>query len=129
MAKRKARKKAIKKVDTTIPLNPIDITKLGTDDDPCFGKHHDLTADECKMCGDSTICQIVCNSLTEKMRDTQEKDNRFKDLELGEETKEYKYITRMLAKNMPASKIIKKVSEKFEIDKKEARKFVKAIKK
>lgn len=137
MAKRKSRKDIVKKVDTTKPLTPIELTKLGTEDDPCFGKHFDLTADECKICGDCNVCSIVFNATTEKKRDKVEKEHRFKDLELEgkkkdkhlKETKESKLVKRLLEKGMPTIKIVKRLVSKFEMDKAKAKKLVKSIKK
>lgn len=133
MAKRKSRKKVVKKVDTTKPLEPFDITQFGTDDDPCFGKHYDLTADECKICGDCTVCAIVYNQQTEKLRTKEEKNHRFKDLELdkpkkGKPDKKKSYIVNLREKNIPTLKIIKKVMEKFDMEKDKAKKLVKSIK-
>ena len=39
-------------------LVPFDVTKLGSEDDPCFGKLYDLTAPECHECGDIELCAL-----------------------------------------------------------------------
>jgi len=128
--KRESRKKLSKQVDITKPITPLELTKLGTDDDPCFGKHYDLTADECKRCGDCNLCSIVFNSKTEKLRGKEEKNNRFKDLELHQkETKEYRLITRLLEKNVPSIRIVKRLVKDFNMDKDQAKKLLKSIKK
>lgn len=125
MAKRKARKKIVKKVDTLVPLDPVDILAFGTEDDPCFGKHHDLTTDECKRCGDCTLCQIVFNQKTEKKRDKIEKENRFKDLELVDLDKALVLIKKLKKRGTEKEKIISKLMRRFRYSKKEASKLVK----
>ena len=40
------------------PLVPIDVTNLGSKQDPCFGQAYDLSTKECKLCGDSELCCI-----------------------------------------------------------------------
>lgn len=133
MAKnRKSRDKVRKKVDITKPLQPIDILKFGTDDDPCFGKYHDLTEDECKRCGDSSICSIVCNQVTIGLREEQESTKRFKDLELvkgKDDNKEIKkFIKDKTKKGVSALKITKQLVSKFSLDKSDAKKLVKKYK-
>ena len=54
--KRKPRKKVAPKYDV---LFPIPAEKLGSEDDPCFGKFFDPRTPECSRCGDSEICSIV----------------------------------------------------------------------
>lgn len=131
--KRESRKKISKKVDMSKPLMPIDITKFGTDDDPCFGKLHDLTQDECKRCGDSSLCSIVMNQDTLKLRAAEEKGNRFKDLELGAakpSDKEIKtFIKKLLDKGTMRLKIRSKVIAKFGLSRDEVNKLITKIKK
>jgi len=76
---RKSRKK-IKEEDHDL-LKPLDILSLGSDDDPCFGKHHDLLAKECKSCGDSEFCAIVMAQGLHQERLNIESKQRFKDIE------------------------------------------------
>ena len=66
-------------------LKPIDVLSLGSDDDPCFGKHHDLMAKECKNCGDSEFCAIVKAQGLHKERLDIETKQRFKDIEEADE--------------------------------------------
>lgn len=130
MAKQKARKKLSKKVDLTVPLAPIDVEAFGTDDDPCFGKLHDMTQDECKRCGDNSICQIVFNQATEKLRANEEKTSRFKDLELNKKPDRDigKFIKSRLEKGLPTLSITKQVIKKFSLNKDEAKSLVKTEK-
>jgi len=131
--KRESRKKLSKKVDMSKPIMPIDITKFGTDEDPCFGKLHDLTEDACKRCGDSSICSIVMNQDTLKLRAAEEKDNRFKDLELGAakpSDKEIKnFIKKLIDKGNMRLMIRKKVMTKFGLSRDEVNKYITKIKK
>lgn len=83
MAKRKIREKlSNKELDL---LKPIDMLSLGSDDDPCFGKHHDLLAPECKECGDSEFCAIVKAQGLHQERLNIEAKQRFKDVEEADE--------------------------------------------
>lgn len=105
-------------------LIPINILELGSDDDPCFGKHHDLMAPECKECGDSEFCSIVKAQGLHKERLDIETKQRFKDIEESdyelikrkkqakESIKQYKKLKR---KRM---KIVLLVSKEFNLSKK-----------
>lgn len=124
-AKRKPRKKAVKKVDMTKPLLPIDISKFGGEDDPCFGKLWDLTEDACKRCGDNTICGILFNQKTLKLRDKEESSNRYKDLELGNNNEIHKTIKKFVKEKkkegMIKLKVIKKLVSKFNLSRDKAK--------
>lgn len=76
--KRKPRNKMSKTVDT---LKPITIEQLGTNDDPCFGKHYSISAPECQRCGDSELCAIVLSQKNHKKRAKHEAEAAFKDIE------------------------------------------------
>lgn len=78
--KRKSRNKLAKDKSINI-LQPLQLDKLGSVDDPCFGKLHNPTADECGMCGDSEICAIVCSQKLHAKRAKIEKEKDFKDLQ------------------------------------------------
>jgi hypothetical protein len=124
--KRKSRSKANKKVDITKPLAPIDITKFGTDEDPCFGKLFDLTEDECRRCGDQAICQIVFNQKTEKLRGKEESNSRFKDLELN--TIEAENFIRSKKESGKSKKFVtRRTVKKFNLSEPEVKKLVKKI--
>lgn len=129
---RKSRKKLSKKTDMTKPILPMDILKFGTDEDPCFGKLHDLTEDACKRCGDSSLCSIVLNQDTKKLRAKEEKDGRFKDIELSApaptEKDIKKFIKAKLEKGTITVLIKKQVIKKFGISKEEASKLIKKCK-
>jgi hypothetical protein len=79
---RKARSTMSKKfkkenVDLAKPL-PFD--KIGSEDDPCFAKFHDLTAKECQRCGDSEICAIVQAQKLHGKRKEVESKTEFRDI-------------------------------------------------
>lgn len=80
MAKDRQARKNINESDYDF-LKPIDILSLGSDDDPCFGKHHDLLAPECKECGDSDFCALVKAQKLHQERVNIESKKRFKDIE------------------------------------------------
>lgn len=65
-------------------LKPIDVLSLGGEEDPCFGKYHDLKAPECMDCGDAEFCAIVKAQNLHQERAVIESSQRFKDIEEGE---------------------------------------------
>lgn len=85
-------------------LKPIDVLSLGSDDDPCFGKHHDLLAPECKECGDADFCAIVKAQGLHKERLDIETKQRFKDIEEADE--------EMIERKVEAKKVIDMYKEK-----------------
>ena len=99
--KRKTRTQSNNKLDLLVPL---DVLSLGSDDDPCFGKYHDLLAPECKECGDSEFCMIVKAQGLHKERLDIENKQRFKDVEEADE--------EMVSKRVEAKQIIKEYKEK-----------------
>jgi len=100
-------------------MEPLQLDKLGTVDDVCFGKHHDLTADECSVCGDAEICSIVCAQKLHSKRKELEEQKEFKDIEKIDLTwKELsKTLKRILKKykTLPISKLKDKVIKKLHI--------------
>lgn len=128
---RKSRKKLSKTTDMSKPIIPMDILKFGTDDDPCFGKLFDLTEDACKRCGDSSLCSIVQNQDTKKLRAEQEEKGRFKDLEL-KPAPDMKEIKKFILKKIKAGtlniKIKKLVISRFGLSKDEVNKLIKKLK-
>lgn len=87
MAKKEKSKKKEKRVarnDQAKNFNllfPIDITQLGSEDDPCFGKLHDPKDPVCISCGDCELCQIMHAQSNHDIREKVEKKGKFKDLE------------------------------------------------
>lgn len=76
--KRKPRNKMNKKVDI---LRPVRIEDLGTENDPCFGKHLDPKAPECQICGDCELCEVAMQQRLQVVRAKAEAEGKFKDLE------------------------------------------------
>lgn len=122
--KQKPRKKS-HKVDF---LKPIDLNLLGSKDDVCFGKHYDLSTEECKVCGDSELCSIAFGQNLHLRRKHIEENSRFKDIELANSDDKIDFIKSKLSKNILTIKIAKLVSKKYGIDLAEAKKLVKTIK-
>lgn len=60
---------------------PITLESLGTNDDPCFGQHHDPRNGDCQRCGDNEFCALAMGQLTHMKRLEIEKQQKFKDME------------------------------------------------
>lgn len=114
-AKRKSRKSSIKETDEF--LKPIDVTKFGTDDDPCFGKLYELSAEECKRCGDSPLCAVVFSQKMTVERKAIEDKSRFKDLERSPQKEVNKTLTKWVkqkkAEGLKRSEIISMAKKSF----------------
>lgn len=97
-------------------LKPVNLEKIGTVDDPCFGKLHDLAEDACQSCGDSELCQIVMAQKRNVERNLLEKETVFKDIEphKKEVVKHYKKILKETGKK---SEALLKTKKKFKISK------------
>lgn len=104
-------------------MKPLDLLSLGTDKDPCFGKHHSLKAVECLSCGDSEFCSIVFAQSLHKNRIEVESKQKMKDLDEAEdvEIKKIKEATELLtklkAKDHKRMKVILNVAEEFKLTK------------
>ena len=103
-------------------LEPMDISKLGTNGDPCFGKHYDLSTKECKMCGDSELCCIKFTDLMGKTRKELEAETKYKDLEpLIDMEGCKKYYRKLVRDKLGKREILDKIQSRFELSRKEAR--------
>ena len=110
------------------PLEPIDITSLGSSNDPCFGKGYNLATKECKMCGDSELCAFKMSQALNITRKELEDKNHYKDLDMLEDIKGIKKFMRsLIRKGKDKKEIVKKTSEKFEVPKKDIRKIYKQL--
>jgi hypothetical protein len=78
--KRKARKEMVKKVDITKPVM-IPLEKIGSDEDPCFGKLNDPRHPTCQKCGDIEFCAIAMGQMNTIKRLAWEEKNPVKDVE------------------------------------------------
>lgn len=121
-----AKKQKLPDLTKQDPLEPIDITSLGSDNDPCFGKSYNLATKECKMCGDSELCAFKMSQSLNITRKELEDKNHYKDLDMLEDVKGIKKFMRaLIRKGKDKKEIIRKTSEKFEVPKKDIRKIYK----
>lgn len=115
----------LKKVD---PLQPIDVTKLGGNGDPCFGQAYDLSTKECKLCGDSELCCLKMSQNLNVSRKELEAKNHYKDLDNLEDVNGIKkYIRGLKRKGKTRKEIVEKTSIKFEVPKKDIRLIYKSM--
>lgn len=99
-------------------MKPIDISIIGTNKDPCFGKHHSIKAIECQRCGDVEVCAIISSQQIHKEIAKAEKVGRFKDMEEAELIMDQnaiikKLILRKIEKGKKPN--LKKLLEKYTI--------------
>lgn len=122
MAKKKVKRQEREKSQEVDLLKPVDLSTVGTEDDPCFGKHHDIKAEECQMCGDSELCQIHFQQKLNIDRLAREKKTQFKDVEKKpklSKKKVKKYYEAKLDKyNGNKGKALRLTTKKFGSDKK-----------
>lgn len=110
-------------------LEPFDISSIGTNGDPCFGKAYDLSTKECKMCGDSELCAFKMSQELNITRKQLEDKNKYKDLDVLEDVKGIKkHIRRLIKRGEDRKTIIAKTVEKFEVPKDIIRKLYKEVK-
>lgn len=100
-------------------LQPFDVMKFGSEDDPCFGKHYDLSTDECQSCGDQEICGISFMGRLKRKRIEAEKERPVKDLEIDdlEHRKDIRdFITKSRELGFNKKRTLKRLSKKFSIN-------------
>lgn len=127
MAKKKKSKSEIKVSPSESILKVTDISKIGTPDDPCFGKEYDLSTKECKRCGDSETCAIVFAQFMGVTRKQLETESSFKDIGTDIDAIK-KYIRGLIRKGLDRREIVSKVVEKYDMDKKDARSIYRQVK-
>lgn len=120
MAKRKPQQ-TVSENNSLSPLEPIDVTKLGTDDDPCFGKHNDPKAPECQICGDFEFCSIVTAQNIRKLRVKEEKKVDYKDIKKDPPIEEIRKWMKVNLEKKSKVKVIALAIKKFEISKQKAK--------
>ena len=103
---------------------PFDISKLGSKDDPCFGKHYDLNAEECQRCGDIEICAIATGQNLNISRKVIEETQPFKDIESNNEGEIKDYIKGLKKKGKGNTEIKILTAKRFSINKKEITKYL-----
>lgn len=97
--KRKPRNKMSEKnIDLLQPITPMTFEKLGTADDPCFGKHLDPRTPECARCGDSEFCAIMMQQNNAIKRAKVESEGHFKDTEESDKDLADKKLVRKKVK-------------------------------
>jgi hypothetical protein len=120
MSKRKSRTSLATKQSHDF-LTPIDITKFGTEEDPCFGKHNEPKAPECQRCGDFEFCMIVTSENLKRVRKKEEKKTEYKDLNPTPKIQEIReYMGKELCKSSKI-KVVIKATKKFGISKEKAK--------
>lgn len=119
------KKKVVEREDRFTPeyqnlnvMKPIDVTALGTSEDPCFGKHYDLTTDECQRCGDHEFCALKMGQTLNGQRNKIESKNDFLDILETEvkppsKAKLKKLIKSCMALGLSSIKTRKKVMKKL----------------
>jgi len=105
----------------------IDLTKLGTEDDPCFGKLHDLNAPECIRCGDNEFCQIVKSQRQHLLRAKESETTTFLDEEeativTNQELQDF--VKRSVKKNKSDSFILRLGKKKYSGTEEEIQKLI-----
>lgn len=126
--KKKKGKKSLPDLSKHDPLQPIDLSSIGSNGDPCFGKGYDLSTKECKLCGDSELCAYRMSQLLNKTRKELEEENKYKDLDVLEDVPGIKkYLRARKRKGDSRKECITKASEKFEVPTKLIRKIYKEM--
>lgn len=124
-----AKKQKLPDLSKQDPLEPIDITTLGSNGDPCFGKEYNLATKECKMCGDSELCAFKMSQTLNITRKELEDKNHYKDLDTLVDLKGIKkYMRGLMRKGKEKKEVISKTSTKFEVPKKDIRTIYKLLK-
>lgn len=99
-------------------LKPFDITKLGSEEDPCFGQLYDLNAPECGVCGDIEACSIAMMHNSTRIRTQLETENKYKDLEEADMIRKKRikeYIQNKRGKGWGDTKILAKLKRHFNL--------------
>lgn len=141
MAKRK-KSKALKRVvqDRYDPneldmTKPLDISKFGSDEDPCFGKLYDLNAKQCKICADSDFCAIKMSQTQNVKRKELNKQNEFIEefdivnkVDKTTKKKAKKFMQRRIDKGHKGMLIRKAAMKNYGLTKDQAKDIYKLIK-
>lgn len=127
MAKKK--KPTLPDLSKVDPLDVIDVTQLGSNNDPCFGKGYNLSIKECKLCGDSELCALKMAQVLKITRKEFEEKNHYKDLDTLEDVDGIKkYMRNLKRKGLTRKEIVSKCNTKFEVPKKDLRIIFKQLK-
>lgn len=109
-------------------LEPVDISTIGSNADPCFGVGYDLTTKECQSCGDSELCVMKTSQKLGKTREELQSKNNFLDSHNIDEEAVKKLIRKLKRNGLEKKEILDKVQIKYELTRKEVRKLYKQIK-
>jgi len=115
---------------------PLDLTKFGSDEDPCFGKLYDLNTKQCKLCADADFCAIKMAQSQSVNRKELNKQNDFidefeiSDVKLDKTTKKKvkKFMLRRIEQGVKPILVRKKAIKKYSITKDQAKEIYKLIK-
>lgn len=117
---RKSRSKIDKSSSQKIALlKPLNLSDFTEENDPCFGKHHDLKTSECARCGDAEICSIITSQNLHNRRKLLGEKMPLKEFHDEPDKKAVKkFIRNKVRKGLSQEKIIKRVQKKWDIPKK-----------
>ncbi len=111
-------------------IEPIDVTKFGSNEDPCFGKLFSLTADECLVCGDSSLCLIVFQNNQTRKRLNEEKKLKPLDLKLDKlewEKDITDYIKKLKRGGVKGLLLRKRIKDRFHINDERIKQYLKWV--
>ena len=120
------RKERNSKIPKENLLVPFDVSKFGSEEDPCFGKAYDLSAPECQRCGDLEFCAIAFSQKQHLLRAVaagQQAAIAFQKRELDTNKTIKAFIRKKQAAGLTKTKIILLASKKFDLPKPNIRKF------
>lgn len=111
----KKKRKPRPKTEKINLLKPVDFKKIGTDEDPCFGKLYKLSDKACKACGDSELCAVVFSQNMNKERKKIESKNDFKDIKLKprENKSLVNWVKAKKKEGLKRTQVIKKAKKTF----------------
>jgi len=118
MEERKERNKTISEKQL---MEPFDVLKLGSKDDPCFSKLWDPKNEICQICGDIEACGIAFSQRTRKIEAAIESEQEF--LDLKEVNSREKQILKFINKRVDSyeeDKLVTLIIKRFKITKQQA---------
>ena len=98
-------------------LTPFDVTKLGSDDDPCFGKLYDLSAPECRECGDIELCAVKLSQAQRVKTMEIESTKAFRDITETDLQSAIAYVKTLIERGTHRLVAITKSAKRFNIEK------------
>ena len=98
-------------------LEPFDVSKLGSDEDPCFGKLYDLSAPECRECGDIELCAIKLSQSQAVKTLEMESKMAFRDIQESDLVSAKSYYEELLKKGIQKSVALIRAAKRFNVEK------------